>query len=342
MKKNKLVIIGFGKRGHTHLEALVGNPNVEVVAVCDLQKLKGLDSKIKHFKRYKGMCKKIEFDGALICTPTRTHYKIASEMLKNGKHIMVEKPLTLKKQEAINLVCLAKKNNKACLTGYHLRYDPYINKVKEIISSGKLGKIYTIRARQSHNWGYGRPFSWSIKPEISGGGTIIDNGSHYVDLLVNIFGKVKNVCGVSNKLSFSTDVEDNAIVLLKFQNNIIASIEISWGDVSGRNNELSIWGSGGVLKYINNNKGSGLEIIKYENLKKDPWNKYKEEFFYSPKGIELLGKGKEIIENKKMSDQILNQFLLLMNNPKKLKEYYNDSNSEYVVGLMSRIYKSIL
>lgn len=339
MKKTKFVIIGFGKRGSTYLKSLLSDPRVDVVGICDVKKIILPNKKIKYFNSYSNLIEEIDFECAVICTPPKTHYKIAATMIKKGKHVIVEKPFVLKSKEAKKLVLLAKKSRVICFVGYHLRYDSYIKKLKELIQSGEIGKIIMVRGRQSHNWGCKKPFNWSINPAISGGGTIMDNASHYLDLFYDFFGEFKDVFSVSNRLSFKTLVEDSAILMFKFHNNIIGSIEVSWGDGSGRSNGLWIWGTKGVLEYVKNNKGAFLKKITYFSSSQDEWSAHKEEFFYTPEGIELLGKDKAI-SRKNALNNMLDFFFETIGSSKKIANYYKRNNPEYVVNLINNIYKS--
>lgn len=338
MKRSKFVVIGLGKRGSTFIKLLGQNPETNIVAICDVDEKRNNGTDVNFFKDYKKLISDIEFDSAVICTPPNTHYEIALFMIKNGKNVIVEKPFVFKTEEAEKLIGEAKKNKLVCLVGYHLRYNKYILKVKEILLSDEIGEVFMVKARQAHNWGYGRPFNWSTKKDISGGGVIMDNASHYLDLLSHIFGKISDISVVSSNLLFDSEVEDNAILIFKVNYKIIGSIEVSWGDNSGRNNGLCIWGTKGVLEYVENNKGNFLKKTIYENVKNDDWNIYNEKYFYIPKGVELISKNNNLEESKYKSD-IISFFLNLLDNNESLSEYYKNNNDVYVVKLLNDIYK---
>jgi predicted dehydrogenase len=340
MKKNKFFVIGLGKRGSTYIKLLEQNPRIDIVGVCDNDVKRNNNSNIgiKFFKDYRKILSDVDFDCAVICTPPNTHYDIASYMIKNGKNIIVEKPFVFKPEQAKKIIEDARKKDLVCLVGYHLRYNEYILKIKDILLSNEIGEVFMVKARQAHNWGYKKPFSWSVKKKVSGGGVIMDNASHYLDLLSNIFGKISNVSAVVSNSLFGYEVEDNAILIFKVDKNIIGSIEVSWGDNSGRNNGLCIWGTKGVLEYTENNKGSFLKKTVYESIKNDDWNIYDEKYFYMPKGIELISKNNKL-ENSKYKSDILSFFFNLIDNKRDLKDYYKNNNDAHIVKLLNDIYR---
>jgi len=161
-KNLKIAIIGFGKRGKTHIRNYQSLSGVEVVAVCDSNVRLLNRFNIPAYSKYKQMIDDCKIDGISICVPTRYHYDVARYCLMKDKHVLIEKPVTINVKEAQELQKISIKRNIVCMAGYSLRFDKNIKKIKDILDSGKVGKIIAIRGRQAHNWGGKRPFDWLI------------------------------------------------------------------------------------------------------------------------------------------------------------------------------------
>lgn len=311
-KKIKIAIVGYGKRGKTHLRYYLKISDVEVVAICDVNKNIILSHNIEYYQDFKKMVKSEKIDAISICTPTDEHYPIALYCLKKGVHILCEKPITLTVKQAQKLLCVSFKNNLILQVGYHLKFDNLINKLKSIIDSNKLGNILMIRARQAHNWGGLKPFGWLFDRSRSGGGTIIDNASHYLNLFEYLLGNIEEIHAFSNNLSFKKGVEDNTIITMKFKTGILGEIETSWQDSSGRNNQLLIFGSKATMEYKETNIERVLEVKKYTR-DKDEWNRLIRENIYLPKGIEQLNKKNNIDNSNELLfesiENMLNYFI---------------------------------
>lgn len=342
--KIKIAIVGFGKRGKTHLRNYRSIPQVEVSTICDSEEesLKGIDIPI--CSDYKKVAGNPEIAGVSICVPTKYHYEVARYFLMKGKHVLLEKPITTRVKEAQELQKLSAKLGVVCMPGYSLRFDKNIEKIRNIIKSGEIGDVIAVRGRQAHNWGGGRPFDWQVDKTISGGGTIMDNGSHYLDLFDGLFGPIAEVSAVASSGGFHSPVEDTSIISLQFANGMIGSIETSWADARGRNNELVIWGKRAVIEYSESNQGNDLSILSYES-DKDEWNYLKKKSLYIPKGIEQIAKKSNIDNNKMLlaesTANMLNYFVTLITDSIEREKFISKNDLSRSVSLVESTYKSL-
>lgn len=130
------------------------------------------------------------FDGAFVCTPDAEKKDIIEYLLKKGKHILVEKPLFFdSKDELLSMKSLAKKNNASCYTAYNHRFEPHFVKMRDVLQSGVLGKIYQVRLF------YGNGTARLVKESMwrdKGHGVLPDLGSHLLDTFLFWFGDKKN------------------------------------------------------------------------------------------------------------------------------------------------------
>jgi len=342
--KLKIAIIGFGKRGKTHFRNFQNFQQAEITVVCDSNEklLNSIDVPV--YSDYKKMIDNYVIDGIIISVPTKYHYDIAHYCLMNDKHILVEKPITISVKEAKKLQKLSAKRGIVCMAGYPLKYDKNIDKIKHVLKSEKIGDIVAVRGRQAHNWGGKRPFDWHVNKRISGGGTIIDNGSHYLDLFDSLFGPIIEISAIASNNGFHFPVEDTSIISIRFASGLIGSIETSWADARGRNSELIIWGTKAVIEYSESNQGANLNIISYKS-DKDEWNRLVKKTLYIPKGIEQIIKRSNIDNNKMLlaenTANMLNHFLtLIIDDAARKKFTYNNDLTRPVV-LVDSTYKSL-
>jgi len=152
-----------------------------------------------------------KFDAALLCIPDDPKIELAKYCLSNGKHILIEKPLWANKpNELEELEALAKKNKVVCYTAYNHRFEPHFMKMKEVIDSGVLGKIYSCRMF------YGNGTAKLVKDSLwrdSGAGVIPDLGSHLIDTCRFWFGSALGDFSLIKASNFENQAPDHAIIM---------------------------------------------------------------------------------------------------------------------------------
>lgn len=339
MKQDKIsvAIVGFGKRGLSHFSVYKKLSQFSVKAVCDKKKI-FTEKNILYFNKYQDVAKLANIEAVSICLPNDMHYKATKYFLERKISVLVEKPLAIRTLHIKKLYKIAQQNKAVLLVGYHLLYEKQMRKIKTLLKEEVLGEIVMVRARQSHNWGGGQPFKWLTNKKQSGGGTIIDNASHYLMLLQYFMGPIKEISATANNITVN-NVEDNAIISIKFLNNIIGSIETSWNDASGRVNEVIIWGTKSVLILSQRNDAQQFLIKKYVHGN-DEWNSMNIELFYQPRGIEQRLKA----TSKTLQDEplinLITHFGSKINDG--VQDYKKDSDEEVsITRLIDSCYKSI-
>jgi predicted dehydrogenase len=211
----KIGIIGLGKWGKNHLKVFSGINDCDLIGFADPDlntKETAEEYDIKHFSNYQDLLK--EVDAVTVVAPTNLHYEIVKNCLNAGKHVLVEKPITLNPKEAEELIELAKSKKLILSVGYLFRFNNSVKKLKEI--SKHIGEIHYITSRYIH----------STKPPRKDSGAILNLGIHMIDILNFILNdKPKTVFCKKNNL-LSKEMEDSAIMLLNYK-NFAASIEVS-------------------------------------------------------------------------------------------------------------------
>lgn len=271
MKKLKVAVAGLGFIGPAHIEALRRIPNIEVVAISDIDeetaKAKATDLGIPFSTADFDQLLKSGIDSIHICTPNNLHYQMAKKALEAGKHVICEKPLATTVAEAEELVALAKEKKLINAVHFNIRYYPLIRQMKVMREKGELGDVYSIIGSYLQDWlFYETDYNWRLEPEQSGESrAIADIGSHLIDLLEYISGlEIVEVMADFNTIhktrkkplkpietysgmllkpedyaNVPINTEDHANVMLRFSNGNRGVVTVSQVS-AGRKNRLSL------------------------------------------------------------------------------------------------------
>jgi predicted dehydrogenase len=232
-------------------------PDAELVAVCDV--IEGYARRVQQvygvkqiFTDYDEMLEKGDIDAVIITTPNRFHAQMAIKAIRAGKHVLVEKPLATNLEDAKKVLDEAGKAKLKTLALPWI-YSKFFMEVKESIDKKELGQISVVRSRYSHG-GPGHS-EWFYKAE-EGGGVIFDLGIYPVSSITGWLGPAKSVQAFSSTVQkqriirdkpINVEVEDNAVICLKFENDIIASVETNYCTISGIGSIYEIHGTEGSI-----------------------------------------------------------------------------------------------
>lgn len=239
-KRINLGLIGLGFIGMVHLKNCLRLKNAKVVAVADLSK-KALnfarENGVKQlFTDYNTLLKQRAIDAVLISLPTHLHAPCAISAAEAGKHIFLEKPLARNPNEGRKIISMIKKNDVKLMVDYPLRFTKDFKDLKGKIERGVLGDIQTAHA---FNIGAGpffhrlelttpRPVpEWWFDEELTGGGALIDIGSHMINLARWYFGEIKSIKAYLGR-RFHFNLEDYAICIAKLESEVTALINVGW------------------------------------------------------------------------------------------------------------------
>ena len=234
MEKVRIAVVGLGTIGQSvHLPILAKIPEVEIVAVCDLEAAKAeFVAKKYEIPRYytdiQEMLKAEEdIIGVDICTSTFNHLDAAISALDAKKHLLVEKPLARTHEEASKIVAAAKKNQRKVMVGMNNRFRPDSMILKSMIQGGELGKIYYAKAGWLRKLMTTSP--WLTRKEKSGGGVVLDLGIVMFDLAFWLMGFPEAKEVIAANYSHNTKgVEDSSVVYIRMKNGSTLTIEASW------------------------------------------------------------------------------------------------------------------
>ncbi|MGQ9622941.1 MAG: Gfo/Idh/MocA family protein [Candidatus Caldatribacteriaceae bacterium] len=246
-------VIGCGgiARRRTIPEVLRFAEKSRIVALMDVDE-EALKAQTREFgitKTYTTVAEllKEDLDAVYIASPVAFHFAQAKEALEAGKHVLCEKPLSLRVEEAEELVALAEKKNLKFGVAFMMRYNVYHERIKAFIEEGKIGQPVFARAQLTCFYPP-IPGAWRQKKATGGGGALMDMGCHCVDLLEWFFGEIQEVFGFLDTITHSYEVEDTSTVLLKFKNGAQGFVDNFFNipDEAGRN-LLEIYGTKGAI-----------------------------------------------------------------------------------------------
>ncbi len=210
----RIGLIGIGKWGLNHLKSLVQiNSNLVAISDVDVTKKELADKyKVEFFDDYKKLLQKV--DAVIITSPTDTHYKIVTDCLLAGKHVLVEKPIATTSEQSKKLVELAQSKDLIISVGYLYRFNNSIRRLKDLIKD--IGEIQYITSRYIH----------STKPPRKDSGAILNLGIHPIDILDFITGRRPKKVFAKKKNLLSKQFEDSAMIMFDY-GEFFATLEVS-------------------------------------------------------------------------------------------------------------------
>ncbi len=251
----KVGIIGCGAIGRKRALEL-GIHELVIAVDTSLERAKEV-AKLKNCSsistNYEDALNNDEIDLVLISTTNEFLAKITLAAVTAGKHVLVEKPAGRTPEELIPIIEAAKKNNVFVKVGFNHRYHPALLKAKELVDSGIIGPLMFIRGRYGHGGRLGYEKEWRADPQKSGGGELIDQGVHLIDLSRWFLGDLAVASGFAHTYYWDMPVDDNAFLMLKSSSDTIAWLHVScteWKnlfsfEIYGKTGKLRIEGLGG-------------------------------------------------------------------------------------------------
>jgi UDP-N-acetyl-2-amino-2-deoxyglucuronate dehydrogenase len=223
-RKLKFVLVGCGYIGKRHAEVLLQHPDCELVALVDnnQEKLSEFNHlNLPFFQTFADCFASVETDVAIVATPNGTHAQLAIEALQNGKHVLIEKPMALKKPDAEAIVKKAAEANRQVMVVLQNRFSPVSKWLKELVASNVLGRLFFVEVNCFWNRDerYYTAGSWHGTADMDGG-CLFTQFSHFIDTLYWLFGDVKNVGSrfYNFRHQYLASFEDTGTIHFEFEN----------------------------------------------------------------------------------------------------------------------------
>ena len=281
MQKLKVAVIGCGSIARNrHLIEYKNNDAVEIVAVCDIVEERATEMaseyNAKSYTSYEELLKNEELDAVSVCLPNYLHAPVSIAALNAGCHVLCEKPMATSKEEAEDMIKAATTANKKLMIAHNQRFVPSHAKARELIANGEIGKIYSFRTAFGHGgpegWSVDGEDSWFFKKDQAFIGAMGDLGVHKADLLRFLLGEeFVEVAGfIETSAKENTDVDDNAVCILKTESGIIGTLAASWAYSAKEDNSTIIYGEKAILRIEDDPNYSLIvqyktgEVVNYE------------------------------------------------------------------------------
>jgi len=265
----KIGLIGCGRISQSYVQSIADLPSMRLAAVLDVRPEASASTaeaaNCRTFTDLDLFIQEADVQAAIICAPPSEHRQIACSLLKAGLHVLCEKPLATSWEDAVAMVNLATEMDLVLMMASKFRYVEDIIRAKAIITSGLLGEIQFYENRFCSK--VGMKDRWNSDPRIAGGGVLIDNGTHSVDIVRYLIGPIGKVHAQEGKRIMDLPVEDTACLSFVTQNGVNGTVYLSWSlniEVGGY---INIFGTDGTLSI-------GWKETKYQHHGHPEWVRF--------------------------------------------------------------------
>jgi predicted dehydrogenase len=268
----KLAIIGCGLIGKKRATNI--GKNDQIIVCCDTQTKSAKDLatvfNCEYTDDWKTVVTRSDIDAVVIATFHSLLAEITLSAIRNGLHVLVEKPAARNAKELEPVLNEYHKikatQHRVIKVGFNHRFHPAFQKAQEIIGTGKMGPLMFIRGRYGHGGRVGYEKEWRADPVISGGGELLDQGVHLIDLSRWFLGNFTKTQGTAKTFFWDMPVDDNAFMILETAQEQVAQLHVSWSEwknlfsfeIYGQTGKLHIEGLGGSY---------GVERVAFYEMK---------------------------------------------------------------------------
>ena len=226
----KVGIVGCGLIG-TRRAAVARSLGDDVVLVADIDeaRARSIDASAGWTTDWRRLVGDPRLDAVIVATVNKSLAPIACAALESGKHVLCEKPLGRNAAEALEVLAAARRARRTLKVGFNHRHHPAILRAHELVSEAAIGRLLSIRATYGHGGRRGYEREWRGDQELAGGGELLDQGVHIVDLCRWFLGEITEVTGMTARWVWEiAPLEDNAFSLLRTQDGKVAFVHTSW------------------------------------------------------------------------------------------------------------------
>lgn len=243
----RIGLLGAGGIAEAYADVFADLPAASLTVVCDIDPLSGRRLAEASGARFVAQADDVsDVDAVIICTPPNTHPELAVHFLKEGVPVLCEKPLAIDVPSALLMAAESARTGTILTMASKFRYVPDITAARSIIKSGILGEI--ILYENSFASHVDMTDRWNSRPEVSGGGVLIDNGTHSLDIARYLLGSIEQVLAVEGKRVQSIAVEDTASIFFTTVDGVTGTIDLSWSVNKERDSFIEIYGSHGTIR----------------------------------------------------------------------------------------------
>ncbi len=241
--------MGTGSIAQAYALAFEGCALASVVAVADVRppaaQAFAERLKCRSFSSHGQMADDVALDAVLVCTPPNTHLDLCLDLVGRGLHVLCEKPLSIDVPSTERIVAAARASAVTLTMASKFRYVEDVVRAKSLLSSGALGELILIENVFASR--VDMSTRWNSDPRLSGGGVLIDNGTHSVDLIRYFAGPLSEIHVVEGKRSQHLPVEETVHIFVRSESGALGTADLSWSISKELESYLRIYGSKGTI-----------------------------------------------------------------------------------------------
>jgi predicted dehydrogenase len=251
-QKLRFALIGCGVIGRLRAAALAESASCSLAVVSDVDEARGREVAAKHGAGYEKDWRAAldgRVDAVIVSTPPPLHVENCVASFERGKHVLCEKPLARTPAECRQILEASQKSGRHLATGFNYRFYPAIQAIHGIFTAGGIGELDHIRAYTGHPGGKEFSHPWVHDVSVVGGGAMMDNGIHILDLTLYFLGQPTEVKGFRTHRIWNFEgCEDNAFALVRNTRGNIAQVQASWSEWRGYRWWIEVYGTRGMLR----------------------------------------------------------------------------------------------
>ena len=242
-RKLRYGVIGAGVVSESHLEAIPAVGDTEIIGLCDVDGTRGRQQAEKAGCPFVADRRELLAQGpdiVVICTPHPSHAPLTIEALESGAHVLVEKPLAVEVREADAMIAASEGADKLLAVNFQARFRPVIIRARELIDRGQLGALVRVSVLDPlyRPASYYRTAGWRGSWAGEGGGVLINQASHTLDLLCFLTGPPAKIWGTSLRRSQPIEAEDTATAMFEYSDGAVGTLAVSTTEAGVQQIEL--------------------------------------------------------------------------------------------------------
>lgn len=259
-------LVGAGSIAQAYLNVFESCEVANLVAVADnrAEAARAAAEKMKcqWFASHEELADKADCDAIIVCTPPSTHSDIAMFFLEKGISVLCEKPFSTDIESALKVCDAAQRSGASIAMASKFRYVEDIIRAKSIIASGLLGDVILVENTFAASVDMTR--RWNSDPKVAGGGVLIDNGTHSVDIVRYLVGAIDELFAAEGRRVQDIEVEDTAIIFMRTRSGANAHADLSWSLNKEQDSYIRVYGSDGLINV-------GWKASCYRQLSSPEW-----------------------------------------------------------------------
>jgi len=259
-------LVGAGGIGSSYVQVFTGLADAHVAGVADTDAAAAESAAstlgCAPYSDHRALLGAVELDAVVVCTPPSTHVDIARDFVQRGVAVLVEKPFAIRSDDARDLIVRADREGVQVTMASKFRYVYDVVHARHLLDSGLVGDA--ILFENSFASRVAMADRWNSDPSVSGGGVLMDNGTHSVDIARYLLGPISEVRAAEGKRVQDLDVEDTAQLLLRTGDGVMGAVTVSWSLEKATDVYLGVYGSEGAMEI-------GWKTSRYRQAPSSEW-----------------------------------------------------------------------